>query len=285
MSRKERKEPPAAAAAEEEARPSRPARLTPVEIQQKEFRLSVRGYNEHEVDEFLDQVTEEVARLTAEVKRAQEDLEYRRTVPLETDAAVEAEAILERARDEAARILADADRMAAEIRAGAIPAAAGGAAVAAAATTGPDPVIDRFLTREREFLQGLASLIQQHAEAVKEDARGHRAAVEAATAAAAADTPFRSEPDAEPTAEPDEAPQATLDLSDEQEPPEDDASAPTASAGEPTAARDVHDRSSTVDVADLSPVSEGRAPRVEVPEPDEDAGQDRSIRELFWGED
>jgi len=282
MSRKDKREAPAAA--EAEPRPTRPARLSPVEIQQKEFRLSVRGYNEHEVDEFLDLVTEEVARLTAEVKRAQEDLAYQRTVPLDTDAAAEAEAILERARDEAARILADADRMAAEIRAGAIPAGAAGVAVAA--TAGPDPATGRFLTREREFLQGLASLIQQHAEAVKEDVRTHRAAVEAAAVGSTVGAMSQPEPEADPAPAEGAAPQATLDLSEEPEPEpepsEGEASAPDA---HPVAARDVHDRPSTVEVADLSPVAGPKPPRVEVPEPDEDAGQDRSIRELFWGED
>jgi DivIVA domain-containing protein len=46
-----------------------PKRLTPVDVQQKEFRLAVRGYNEREVDEFLDEVTEEMARLYAENTR------------------------------------------------------------------------------------------------------------------------------------------------------------------------------------------------------------------------
>jgi DivIVA domain-containing protein len=40
-----------------------PRRITPVEIQQKEFRLAMRGYHERDVDEFLDEITEEVARL------------------------------------------------------------------------------------------------------------------------------------------------------------------------------------------------------------------------------
>jgi DivIVA domain-containing protein len=32
-------------------------RLTPADIQQAEFRLSMRGYNEREVDELLDRLT------------------------------------------------------------------------------------------------------------------------------------------------------------------------------------------------------------------------------------
>ena len=54
-----------------------PKRLTPVDVQQKEFRLAVRGYNEREVDEFLDEVTEEMARLYAENTRLRAEVETR----------------------------------------------------------------------------------------------------------------------------------------------------------------------------------------------------------------
>ena len=54
-----------------------PKRLTPVDVQQKEFRLAVRGYNEREVDEFLDEVTEEMARLHAENTRLRAEVETR----------------------------------------------------------------------------------------------------------------------------------------------------------------------------------------------------------------
>jgi len=35
-------------------------KITPVDIQQKEFRLEVRGYNERDVDQFLDEVEAEL---------------------------------------------------------------------------------------------------------------------------------------------------------------------------------------------------------------------------------
>src|SRR5438270_12035069 len=54
-----------------------PKRLAPVDVQQKEFRLAVRGYNEREVDEFLDEVTEEMARLYAENTRLRAEVETR----------------------------------------------------------------------------------------------------------------------------------------------------------------------------------------------------------------
>jgi DivIVA domain-containing protein len=51
-------------------------RVTPLEIQEKVFRSQpgLRGYNEREVDEFLDRVTEELARVQAENQRLREQL-------------------------------------------------------------------------------------------------------------------------------------------------------------------------------------------------------------------
>jgi DivIVA domain-containing protein len=51
-------------------------RLTPTDIQEKVFRsqAGLRGYNEREVDEFLDRVTEELARVHAENQRLREKL-------------------------------------------------------------------------------------------------------------------------------------------------------------------------------------------------------------------
>jgi DivIVA domain-containing protein len=50
------------------------SRLTPTDIQEKVFRsqAGLRGYNEREVDEFLDRVTEELARVHAENQRLRE---------------------------------------------------------------------------------------------------------------------------------------------------------------------------------------------------------------------
>ena len=46
-------------------------RLTPADIQEKVFRSQpgLHGYNEREVDEFLDRITEELARVHAENQR------------------------------------------------------------------------------------------------------------------------------------------------------------------------------------------------------------------------
>jgi DivIVA domain-containing protein len=146
-----------------------PRRITPVDIQQKEFRLAMRGYHERDVDEFLDEITEEVARLYAENKRLQEELGSKGTARFATGSgAAEAEAALRQARDEAARILADA-----ESRARMISAAA---AAQGPGSTGVTPMVTGaalagFLSREKSFLQNLAKMMQEHANAMKEDVR------------------------------------------------------------------------------------------------------------------
>ncbi len=153
-------------------------RLTPVDVQQKQFRLAFRGYNERDVDEFLDQVTEELARLHAESRRWQEELEMRRTMPLATGGAAEAEQMLARARQEAGRILAEAE---AEARSTVAEARRVSEDVGAFSgqETGVGPADVRtgdFLGREKDFLQRLAGIIQEHAEAVKRDLRHIREA-------------------------------------------------------------------------------------------------------------
>src|SRR5437867_7178230 len=95
------------------------SRITPVEIQQKEFGLAFRGYNERDVDQFLDEVTEEVARLYAENKRLREGVEFTRTSRLNLGDAEEAEAILRRAREEASRLLVEARARASAVDPGA----------------------------------------------------------------------------------------------------------------------------------------------------------------------
>jgi DivIVA domain-containing protein len=150
-----------------------PSRLMPADIQQREFRLGFRGYQEAEVDEFLDEVTEELARLHEEASRLRDENRLLRegagypTTPFGggpdlADAGRQAERILDEARERADRIVRDAE------------ARAAGAAVAAGGVAGGPGVLSPFLGREREFLQGLASLIGQHAEFVKTTARSVR---------------------------------------------------------------------------------------------------------------
>jgi cell division initiation protein len=138
--------------------PATRPRLTPIDVQQKEFRLAFRGYNERDVDEFLDLVTEELAASTEENRRLQDRADS--NVELGgadvTWASREAEGILERARADAASTVAEAEE-----RAAAILAAAG------AGPADPRGVIAPYLNREREFLQSLGQLVQQHADSVR----------------------------------------------------------------------------------------------------------------------
>jgi cell division initiation protein len=139
--------------------PATRPRLTPIDVQQKEFRLAFRGYNERDVDEFLDLVTEELAAVTDENRRLQDHGEPNLASGGGADvtwASREAEGILERARADAASTVAEAEERA--------------AAILAAAGVGPaDPrgVIAPYLNREREFLQSLGQLVQQHADSVR----------------------------------------------------------------------------------------------------------------------
>jgi cell division initiation protein len=139
--------------------PATRPRLTPIDVQQKEFRLAFRGYNERDVDEFLDLVTEELAAYTEENRRLQDradsDVESVGSADV-TWASREAEGILERARADAASTVAEAEE-----RAAAILAAAG------AGPADPRGVIAPYLNREREFLQSLGQLVQQHADSVR----------------------------------------------------------------------------------------------------------------------
>jgi DivIVA domain-containing protein len=115
-------------------------RLTPMDIQEKVFRSQpgLHGYNEREVDEFLDRITEELARVHAENQRLREQL-----------------------------------------------TAAGGAPAASAVAPAAPQIGGAYIAREKEFLRSLATLIQTHAEAVREDVRRTTASAPAATRAAA----------------------------------------------------------------------------------------------------
>ena len=130
------------------------ARLTPVDIQQKVFRLAFRGYNERDVDEFLDRVTEALAALHEENKRLREQGGGGGGGEDVAEARAQAESIVREAREHAARLTEDAG----------IPAAPGAGGLTAS-----------FLLREREFLQRMASSVQEHARWLKEEAQRQQA--------------------------------------------------------------------------------------------------------------
>jgi len=236
--------------------------ITAADIQQKEFRVSrFGGYRMRDVDEFLDRVTEAMNKLSEDNQR----LRSATGLPVvpgpppggSPDAAEgsrQADEIVGRARAEADAILQDAREKAAAI-AGVTSTDAGRAAVAS------------FLSQERDFLQQLASLVQGHAESVKAMAKARRAGQREAPGepqAAAAPAPQRPEtPQGPETPQRPETPQ------------------------QPKA------REATERVTDPRPtepirLEEPASASVPAGESEEEgmAGErDRSLRELFWGEE
>jgi DivIVA domain-containing protein len=239
-------------------------RITPLEIQQKEFRYArFGGYKMRDVDEFLDRVTESMSALVAETERLRgggaTESPVLGTSDLD-DVNRQADEIIQRARDEASRLLADA-----RARSAALTAGAAGAAVAGATSDEERAAIGAFLAKEKEFLQSLAGLVQDHAGSVKEMARSARSTpVPAASETPKSDAPKTDAPKtgpapvpaqtASPTAAPAaEKPDATISLPRAEEP---------VRAEQPAAAgarRDGGDEAG--------------------------AGGDGSLRELFWGEE
>ncbi|HEV8682823.1 MAG TPA: DivIVA domain-containing protein [Actinomycetota bacterium] len=142
---------------ESDLEPASRPRLTPDEVQTKEFRLSFRGYHEGDVDEFLDQVTEDLAALHEENKRLREQAGDPHGGPVDLQAAEErAERIVREAREHAARLVADAERRVAHLT---------------EASGEADATPGWYLLQERDFLERLASLVKDHAEDLKRRAR------------------------------------------------------------------------------------------------------------------
>jgi DivIVA domain-containing protein len=147
------------------------ARITPVDIQQVEFRLAFRGYNERDVDAFLDRITEDLASYVEENGQLRGGMGPATVGQVSVgEGSSEADAIISRAREEAAAIVRGAEQEAAAIR------GSTGARGAARAAVAP------FLNTEREFLQSLGSLVQTHAEEIKQMVLSLRAREENAPA-------------------------------------------------------------------------------------------------------
>jgi DivIVA domain-containing protein len=270
-----------------------PKHITPVEIQQKEFRVAMRGYHEQDVDQFLDDVTEEVARLHAENRRLREELEFAGTRRLEVAGAQEAEAILRSAREEADRLLAEARTRAAAERSRPAPSGTAPSHLA-------DADLGPFIVREREFLQSLADLIQSHAEAVKEQLRRAReVATPEVPGASASSQPPGSNPSTRPWTmapePPETGPAETVPA--EPAPPETEAGPSVSSDGpsfqdraEPEIAGQDWTQyySGPVAPAGSFVTSQGDDDILDLTgssRSDEHDAEDRSLRELFWGED
>jgi DivIVA domain-containing protein len=239
--------------------------LGPLDVQQKEFSVArFGGYKMRDVDEFLDRITDSMSALTVENERLRSGAPASILgTPDLADVARQADEIIERARAEASRIVAEAK--------------ATGAQPGAAAVSPQDrAAVTAFLTREREFLQSLAGLVQEHAEQVRGMAKTAKRAPttpaaatkpqETATATPAAADPESSPPVAEAAAPP--AAAAT------DAPPEPKPAEPRAEPRKATP-------EATVRIEEPEPASVGRSES----EADAPPESDRSLRDLFWGED
>jgi DivIVA domain-containing protein len=238
------------------ATPRPNARITPLDIQQKEFRVSrFGGYRMRDVDEFLDQLTEIVSELADENARLRRQAGAAPVVgsPDLEDVARQADEIIQRARDEAARIAADARSR---------------SAATATPTAGSDEeraAVKAFLQQERGFLQDLAGLVQGHAETVKGMAKGAR----------------RPEPEDVATSEPPPTPASSQTT----EVDEEEARVAEASADEEENERlvEIEDAARTQSLP--APDDPGELAPSRPTGPDRSNEGDPSLRELFWGED
>jgi len=164
--------------------------ISPAEIQQQEFGVTrFGGYRMRDVDEFLDRLTQSAEALIAENERLRAGGSPILGTSDLDDVNRQADEIVQRARDEAARIVREASEEA--------PVGAG----TAAATPADRPAVDAFLSQERDFLQSLATLVQGHAESVKGMARRTRRQ----PAPEAAATVIVGEAAQEPSEQPDES--------------------------------------------------------------------------------
>jgi DivIVA domain-containing protein len=225
------------------------ARITPTDVQERKFRRSSRpsgGYVMREVDEFLDEVTDTLSALIAENERLR-------------------------------------------LAAGATPA---GPTSVPARDPGDRAAVDSFLRREKEFLQDLGGLVQTHATELKSMVRSARAS-SAPAEAIAAQAPA-AEADAEVTAVA-AAPEAATPPVVEAEPVapgpavEEEPVAPVPAVDEEPVAPAVEEQEPDEAPTDTATTGVAEQPiRVEDPEPARSGrsdDQDRSLRELFWGEE
>ena len=240
-----------------EAQPSATGRITPADVQQVEFRLAFRGYNERDVDAFLDRITEDLSAYLDELERARGGSPASFADPSisasgDVDAARrEADAIRTRAREEAAAIVRRAHQDAAAIVAG-----AGGPEGDMRAAVAP------VLNTEREFLQSLGTLVQDHAEEIKQMVLALRAREGAeGSSSSPAPAPAAVPPPQQPR-------------------PEDVGGASAAEMRERMGAPEpppAPERTVTVDSGTEPAFSSEGAPAGDP--------RERSLRELFWGED
>jgi DivIVA domain-containing protein len=233
--------------------------ITPLDIQQKEFRVSrFGGYRMRDVDEFLDKLTEVVSGLTEENAHLRRQAGAAPVVgsPDLEDVARQADEIIQRARDEAARIDTEAR------------ARASLSAAPAVASESDRAAVKAFLAHERAFLESLAGLVQGHAETVKGMARSVRRPDQASTASSeGSDAPAAS---TEPVKH---EPQPQSAFVESSEPDE----GTIVEVGDAEATQSLPTAEEPGELAQTRPTTSGRG---------SDRGDgDPSLRELFWGEE
>ena len=251
------------------------ARITPEEVQQVEFRLAFRGYNERDVDAFLDRITEGLSSYREELEAARSGS----GLPLAAAAAStgDADAIVARARAEADEIVRRAQEQAAGIR------AAGADSADARGAVAP------FLNKEREFLQSLGGLVQTHAEEIKQMVMAIR---ERAEASASSEAPVSSVPEARSEAEPERTGELGTAAMPAIVQPADLEPASAAEIRERLQASEPPVEIGSPEDEDLAPeasppivVESGTEPVFSTEGAPASERRERSLRELFWGED
>ena len=260
------------------------ARITPEEVQQVEFRLAFRGYNERDVDAFLDRITEGLSSYREELEAARSGS----VMPLAAAAAStgDADAIVARARAEADEIVRRAQEQAAGIR------AAGAGSGDARGAVAP------FLNKEREFLQSLGGLVQTHAEEIKQMVMAIRERAEASASSEAPRpaAPVSSVPEARSEAEPERTGERGTAASAAAMPalvqPADLEPASAAEIRERLQASEPPVEIGSPEDEDLAPeasppivVESGTEPVFSTEGAPASERRERSLRELFWGED
>jgi len=261
--------------------PATGARITPEEVQQVEFRLAFRGYKEGDVDAFLDRITEGLSSYLEELERFR--LVGGQPLQAVAGSTGDAAAVVARARVEADEIVRRANEQAAGIR-----AAAGAGSGDARGAVAP------FLNREREFLQGLGGLVQAHAEEIKQMVLAIRERAEASSvpdAARSAATPS-SVAEVPPSVETDATGERGTASSASQVPPVDLEPASAAEIRERLQASEPPVEIGPADEDDLPPkaaapivVESGTEPVFSTEGAPATERRERSLRELFWGED
>jgi DivIVA domain-containing protein len=261
------------------------ARITPEEVQQVEFRLAFRGYNERDVDAFLDRITEALSSYREELDR----LGSGSGLPPAAVAGSsgDADAIVARARAEADEIVRHAQEQAAGIR-----AAAGAGSGDARGAVAP------FLNRERDFLQSLGGLVQTHAEEIKQMVMAIRERAEATASSEAprSAAPISSAPEAAVQAEPERPGERGTAASAAAMPVGEPADLEPASAAEIRerlqASEPPIEIGSAEEDENIAPeasppivVESGTEPVFSTEGAPATERRERSLRELFWGED